>query len=162
MIERKLRRTTRGVPGRIGRIISRLSLNAPIKHPGEDYANRVTAWVAAGISERPDLVEMNVSETGFFKEFPGRGIFQRLINVHESARESPLALEWFAGPLDQQHLDAAAVAIKQGYVDRQSRARIIVAVGVPGIGFRICHAASFASGDLFQFTLKDPEVFGSK
>jgi len=86
MVKRKLRRASRRMPRSISRIVGGASVDGVTNHGGEGYANRVTAWIAARVSERADLLETNTAESGFFGEFAGRGIVERLILVHEAAR----------------------------------------------------------------------------
>ena len=89
MIECKLWRPARRMPLCVGCIISRLSADASIKHGGEYNADRVAARIATRISERPNLLEVNSGQTGFFEEFPAGRIFERLILVDEAAGECP-------------------------------------------------------------------------
>lgn len=86
MIKRKLGRAPCRMPLCIGGIVSRDSLDALIEHRNEYHANRVTAWIAARVSERADLLEADSGETGFFEEFSSGGIFERLILVDEAPR----------------------------------------------------------------------------
>ena len=100
------------MPGRIGCIISRASLDTVIKRRGEGYADCVPARIPARVSERADLIEMNAADTSLFEEFAGGGVFERLVLVDEATRESPQPFERLASALDQKHLYAIPVAMK--------------------------------------------------
>ena len=89
MIKRKLWRTARRMPLCVGRIISCVSADGLIEHGSKYHADRVAAWIATRVSERANLLEANVGQTGFFEEFPAGRIFERLILVHEAAGECP-------------------------------------------------------------------------
>jgi hypothetical protein len=59
MIKRQLGRSPSRMPGSIRSIVSRVCLNALIDNRPEYYANRVTARIAARVTEGADLIEMN-------------------------------------------------------------------------------------------------------
>src|SRR5437870_6576098 len=112
------------MPGRLGSIIGGAHESARFKHPGKHYADRMPARIAAGLSERANLLEANAVEAGFLGELSSSRVFERFVLIDKSSRKSPLPLEWFARSPDQQHFNLILGAVQQNKVHGHGRARM--------------------------------------
>ena len=122
------------MPRGIGGIVCRAWRKAMIEHRREDNAHSMAARITAWVSERPDLLEINVTEPGLLQEFAGRGSFQRLVLFNKTTGEGPLPFERVSPTLDQEDVNAIPEAVKERDVDGQRGPRVIVTVGFCLIG----------------------------
>src|SRR5688572_17735309 len=100
------------MPFCVGSIIRRACLAAILKHRRKDYADRMSSWITAGVSECPDLLEINDGVSSLFKELARSGMLQRLVFFDKATRESPPPLERLAGALYQQHFNITSSVAK--------------------------------------------------
>lgn len=128
MIKCQLRWMRSRVPRSFGGVIGGNHRAAIIDCAVEDNTHSVAAGITARISERGKLLELDSMQPRFFAKLASGGCFERLVLIHEAARESPSSFERRAGPFDEQDFKVSSGSMKKHDVDRQRRARMIVAI----------------------------------
>lgn len=146
MIKRKRGWLKRRTPIGFRSIIGGRRRRAVFKHSRKHNANCVASRIAAGISECANLLELNIAEPCLLNKLSPSRIFERLVFINEAAGKSPLTLERFMRPPDQQNLKLIGLIPRtadEDNVDGQRRARVIVAIvlGVIGFGSHVLRSA---------------------
>ena len=116
------------VPRSFGGVIGGDRSAALADSAAEDNAYSVAARITARISKRGKLFELDPVQPRLFAKLARGGCFERLVLIHEAAGESPPSLERRAGPFDEQDFKVSSGSMKKHDVDRQRRARMIVAI----------------------------------
>src|SRR6185436_11355383 len=78
----------------------------------EDHAHGVAPRIAARISERGELFELDSSKPRFFAKLSRGGRFERLVLIHEAAGESPPSFEWLSPAFDEQDFNVNSGSMK--------------------------------------------------
>jgi hypothetical protein len=128
MIECEGRWARDNMPGYFFRVVCCFSFRKMVDHCSKCDTHRMTPRVAAGVSERADLCELNSSDAGFLAQLASGCRLQRFVFIDKPARQSPLAFERRAPAFDQQDMETAFRAMEQNYVDGDGRTRMVVAV----------------------------------
>ena len=128
MIKCQLRRMSGRVPPGFGGVIGGDHRAAIAHRAAEDNAHSVAARIASRISERGELFELDSMQPRFFAKLARGGHFERFVLIHETAGESPSSFERLSPAFDEQDFNVNSGSMKQHDVDRDRRARMIVAI----------------------------------
>src|SRR5262249_58786890 len=109
VIEGQRSRTSRRMPPSVRRIITGLHRCLTFDDRSKRDAHRVASRISSRITKRCDLFEADAGQTRLFDELSRRGIFERFVLVHKSARQRPFVFEWLAASLDQQDLEPPSI-----------------------------------------------------
>jgi hypothetical protein len=97
-------RVENGIPGRVCRIRGGdYPLAVGIDQGEIGNADNAAARISVRIAEGIELLEVNIGDADLFLKLARRGLFERFADLDESARERPMALEWFQRPTNKQH-----------------------------------------------------------
>src|SRR6185369_5103873 len=102
MIKCQLRWMRGGVPLGFGGVIGGNHRAAIAHRAVEDHAYRVAARIAARISERGELFELDSMQPRLFAKLAGGCRFERFVLIYEAAGQSPPSFERLAAPFDEQ------------------------------------------------------------
>ena len=94
----------------------------------EGHCHHPLARVAVDAAEDTELLEVHVCNSGLLHQFSPCGILHCLVNVDETARQSPHSLKGLQPALHQKHVQLLAVKSEDDAVYRQRRVRVFVAI----------------------------------
>jgi hypothetical protein len=84
------------------------------------------ARIALERAEGVELLEERVGDAGLLAQLAARRLVERLVDVHEAARQGP-RVRRRQRALDQEHLEVGGVEAEHDAVDGERRPRVLVA-----------------------------------
>ena len=93
-------------------------------------------------AEAVQLLEVDVSDAGFFFQFPARAVIQAFVGFHETARQRPAVAKWLPGALDQQNLQRVPANREDDDIGSNGGMRMFVGVRHLSLGFRRARSAA--------------------